>query len=198
MRGVASAIDSARRMPVDGLGGVRGEDRRLMQMTAAILMVLISLMGIGLTIFTLPGVWLAIAFAIGVKALWQQDMFSYGVLGTAIGLAALGEIIEFFASMAGAAKAGASRSGKWGALGGTIVGAIAGSFFLPPIGTVVGAVVGAGLGAMAAERGIANRSWAEAAKSGQGAAVGRFVATLAKIGIAIVVGGMLSVAAFRS
>lgn len=169
-----------------------------MQLSAAILTVLVSLMGIGLTIFTLPGVWLAVAFAIGVKALWQPQMFSYWVLGTAVGLAALGEIIEFFASMAGAAKAGASKPGRWGALVGAILGAIVGSLVLPLVGTVVGAVVGAGVGAMAAERGIANRSWTDAAKSGQGAVIGRFVATLAKIGIAIAVAGLLSVAAFRA
>lgn len=169
-----------------------------MALTAAILTVIVGLLGIVITIFTLPGVWLAIAFAIGVKALWQPEMFSYWVLGTAIGLAALGEIIEFFASVAGAAKAGASKSGKWGALIGAIVGAIVGSLVLPLVGTVVGAVVGAGVGAMSAERGIAKRTWTEAAKSGQGAAVGRFIATLAKIGIAIAVAGLLSVSAFQA
>lgn len=169
-----------------------------MHTTAAILMVLVSLIGIGLTIFTLPGAWVAIAFAIGVKVLWQPQMFSYWALGTVVGLAALGEIIEFLASVAGAAKAGASKSGKWGALIGTLGGAIAGSFVLPPIGTVVGAVLGAGVGAMVAELGIAQRSWADAAKSGQGAAIGRFVATLAKIGITITIAGILSVAAFRA
>lgn len=169
-----------------------------MPITAAILVVVVSLFGVALTIFTLPGVWLAVAFAIGVELLWQEGMFSYWTLGIAIALAGLGEIIEFFASMAGAAKAGASKSGRWGALFGALAGAIVGSFFLPPIGTVIGAVAGAGLGAMLAERGIADRSWKDAAKSGQGAAVGRFIAMIAKIGIAITVATMLSIAAFKA
>ena len=123
-------------------------------------------------------------------------MFSWWTLGACALLAALGELIELAASALGAAKAGGSRAGSCCALGGSIAGAIGGSFFLPPIGTIVGAVLGAGLGAGLGELYFAGKTWNTAAKIGTGAAVGRLVATVCKIGIAVAVAGTLIVTAW--
>jgi hypothetical protein len=47
-----------------------------------------------------------------------------------------------------------------------------------------------------AERHVKNRTWAEAGRSGAGAAIGRLAATLVKVGLAGLVGVVLAVAAF--
>ena len=110
-------------------------------------MTLFSLAGIALAAVTLPGVWLALCVAL-LCNLWQPGMFNWWTLGICAGAGALGEIIELAASALGAKKAGGTRAGALSALGGTLIGAFAGSFFFFPIGTVAGAVLGAGIGAM--------------------------------------------------
>jgi hypothetical protein len=74
-----------------------------------------------------------------------------------------------------------------------LVGAIVGSIVLPIplVGTIVGAVVGAGLGAAYGEMAFAKRPWREAARSGGGAAVGRFASTIIKGGCSVIVAGLL-------
>ena len=156
---------------------------------------LFALAGIALAAVTLPGVWLALCAAL-VCNLWQPGMFSWWTLGVCAGAGALGEVIEFTASAMGAKRAGGTRAGALSALGGTLAGAIVGSFFLFPIGTVAGAVLGAGLGAMAGEKLIAKKGWHAASKIGAGAAAGRLVATIAKVAVAAGVGVALSVAAW--
>jgi len=61
----------------------------------------------------------------------------------------------------------------------------------------VGGVAGAGLGAVVAERGLKGRTWQDSAKAGQGAAVGRLVATALKTLLALVIALVLSVAVIR-
>ena len=154
-----------------------------------------SWVGVVLTLLTLPGMWIALLVAVAVQA-WQPGTFSWWTLGTCCVLAVIGEIVEFAASAAGAAKGGASRRGAIGAIVGSVVGAIAGSFFVPPLGTIAGAVVGAGLAVGWVELALNDRSLAEAAKAGTGAAAGRLLATVAKTAIAAVVAIILCIAAW--
>ncbi len=149
--------------------------------------------GLLLAAVTLPGVWLMLLVAVGVK-LWQPEMLSWWTIGVGLGLALLGEVIEAVASAVGARKFGASAWGAGGSIVGAIVGAVLGTFVpVPVVGTLVGAVVGAGLGALAAERLIKKRSIQEAGKAAAGAAIGRVVATAIKVAIAAAVGLMLVV-----
>jgi uncharacterized protein len=151
--------------------------------TIAIAVPILSLAGIALTGVLLPGTWLIVAVMAGVK-LWQPDMVSWWTLLALVALATLGEGLEFIASALGAAKAGATKHGAIGAMVGALVGAIAGIPFIPPFGPIVGGALGAGLGAILAERSFANKTWKESSKAGAGAAVGRLLATLAKLLIA--------------
>lgn len=144
---------------------------------------LAALAGVGLTLVTLPGMWLAIAVAAACK-LWQGDLLSWWAIGIALGLAVTGEIAELAVSAVGSAKAGGSRRGAIGALAGGIVGAIVGSPFFFPLGTIIGAALGAGLGALLAERLWAGRTWEASIRSGQGAALGRVAATAVKAALA--------------
>ncbi|MCG3122979.1 MAG: hypothetical protein GIKADHBN_01385 [Phycisphaerales bacterium] len=154
-----------------------------------------SLVGIGLTLLTLPGAWLMLAVAAACN-LWQPGMFSWWTIGVLAGIALLAELIEFGASALGAAKTGGTRSGALGSVAGALLGALAGTPFFPPVGTIAGAILGAGLGALIAERGIANRRWRDSAKVAGGAAAGRLVATVVKASAAAAIALVLIVALF--
>lgn len=164
--------------------------------TAATLLVVVSLAGVVLTLLTLPGTWLIVLAALLVK-LWQPLMLPWWVIGTAGGLAVLGEIVEFGASAVGAAKGGASKRGAAGAVVGSLLGALIGSLVPPfPLGTIAGGVLGAGIGTLVVEKGVVLRSWKDAVRSGGGAAAGRLAATLAKTSIACVIAILVSLAGF--
>lgn len=154
-----------------------------------------ALVGVVLTAITLPGTWLTVVAALGVK-LWQPELFPWWVLIVAIGLALVGEAVEFGASAVGAAKGGASRRGALGAMIGSLAGAILGSPIFFPIGTILGAAIGAAVGAIIVERGSANKTWTDASKAGAGAAAGRLVATVAKTALAAGIALLVSIAVF--
>jgi uncharacterized protein YqgC (DUF456 family) len=161
---------------------------------------MMNMIGIALTALTLPGMWVMLLFA--ALAQWWEYwaygtwMFSWWTLGVCGAIALLGEIIEVVASAFGAAKFGGTRWGAVGSIVGTILGAVVGSFFLFPLGTILGAAIGAGGGALLCERHIGKRTWQDATRAGTGAAIGRLAASLVKTGLAITVAIILSVAAF--
>ncbi|MGD9789822.1 MAG: DUF456 domain-containing protein [Phycisphaerales bacterium] len=158
------------------------------------LVILAGIVGIALTALTLPGTWLNILVAL-LCWWWKPDMFSIWTIVVALIIAIAAEAVEFGASALGAAKAGGSRKGQIGSLVGALAGAIVGSFFFFPIGTILGGAIGAGAGAVLAERVWAKRAWNESAKSGQGAAIGRLLATVGKTTLAIILALVLGVAA---
>ena len=166
---------------------------------AAALVTLAGLLGVALTLATLPGTWVAIAAALSLWW-WRPDLYdSWWPVGVSIGLALLAEIIEVFASAAGAARKGGGRAGAIGSVLGALAGAIVGSvllWFLPIIGTVLGAVAGAGLGAFMGERGVTGRSFRDSASIASGAAVGRLMAVVIKGVFALAIALTLAVAAW--
>ena len=103
----------------------------------------------------LPGNWLIVGFAALYAATVNEGAaqgITWEVVTALVVIAALGEVAEFMAGAAGAAKKGGSRRSVVLA----IVGAVAGSFFgavaglpIPLIGPLVGALAGAGFGAFA-------------------------------------------------
>lgn len=163
---------------------------------AASIVILASLLGVLLTALTLPGAWLALVAAV-LCNLWEPGLLAWETIACAFAAALLAEIIEFFASAAGAAKAGGSKRGALGSVVGSLVGAIVGAPFLLLVGALIGAVIGAGVGALIAERGLAGRTWADSARIGRGAAIGRFWASLVKVALAAVVALILSVGVLR-
>lgn len=167
-----------------------------MDIVAGLIVAIAALAGVVLTLLTLPGIWLTLAVALLCWWWMGAAYYSPWTVAAALALGLLAEAVEFFASAAGATRAGGGRSGALGSVVGALIGAIAGSFILPIIGTIAGAVLGAGLGAVAGERGIRGRSWREAARVGQGAMVGRFIALIVKVVLAAAIGVLLTVAAF--
>jgi uncharacterized protein YqgC (DUF456 family) len=87
--------------------------------------------------------------------------------------------VDYVAGIIGAQKYGASKSGIWG----SIIGSLLGLFFFPPFGFLIGALVGA----VAAEM-LIGRKFEEAIKSGFGVLVGTFGGMVAKVFITIAIG----------
>lgn len=124
--------------------------------TWAVLLVLGNLGALAATVMALPGNWVIV----GLTALFAwliHDAAGAGIswytVGALLGLATLGELVEFAAGAAGAARFGGSRRGMVlaivGTLFGSMIGVAAGPFLvpIPLLGSVVAAVGGGALGA---------------------------------------------------
>lgn len=161
--------------------------------------VAVMIMAWWLTLFGLPGNWLIIAAAAAFKYLMAPelgDTLSTGTLVALIGLALLGELLEFIAGAAGMAKGGSKR-GALLAIVGAMVGGIVGTAAIPiPIvGTIVMAAAGAMAGAVAGEI-WKGRHAGVAIEIGKAAFWGRLFGTLAKVMVGAVMIVVASVAAF--
>jgi len=161
----------------------------------ALLLTVANLGGLTATMFALPGNWLIV----GLTALFAWLVHdpagggvSWWVVGAILILAIVGEIVEFAAGAAGAARSGGSRRGMVLAIGGAMAGSIAGvsvvSFVIPipVVGTVLGAVGGGALGAFGgAYLGEAWKGRTEEHRLavGKAALIGRLFGTAGKLGV---------------
>lgn len=157
------------------------------------------------TLLTLPGNWIVVALAAGFAWLFPHEAgrgIGWMTVGFAAALAVAGEIIEFVAGAAGAAKQGASRRAVVlslvGAMAGSIVGMIIGapvpvlgSFVLALVGGAGGAFVGAYVGEM-----WKGRAQDARIAAGQGAFVGRIWGTLGKLACGAVIVTIVTADAF--
>ena len=148
--------------------------------------------------FALPGNWLMVLLtALFAWWKWDQGVFSIYTLVAITVLAVLGEVVEFFAGVGGAKKAGASWLASFAAIAGAIFGAIIGTFTIPiPIlGTLLGACIGAGLATLAVET-LSGKKFDHSLKSGLGAGFGVFLGTGTKFILGIVIWFTIAIAAF--
>jgi uncharacterized protein len=146
------------------------------------------------TAFTLPGNWLIVIFTALYAYFLPEHLaprVSWTIVGVVLGLAVLGEVVEFIAGAAGAAQQGGSRKGIVLAIAGAFLGSLAGAAIaapIPIIGPVLGALGGGAAGAFAGaylgESGT-NRPHAERVAIGKGAFVGRLLGTAGKMVIGI-------------
>ena len=152
-----------------------------------------SLCGVLMTLITLPGVWLMLAVAVAMQWVFPAAPFSWWTIGVCAGVALAGEVFEFVASPP------RQESGRWtsgaSARSSGLVGAIAGTFVVPIIGSLVGAVLGAGIGGLIAERAWAGRPRRTPRRSGEAQAAGRLAASLVKAALTAAIGVALTVAA---
>ncbi len=144
-----------------------------------------TILGLVLVPLGLPGLWVMVAGIVGYG--WLTDFRSVGVatIGVALGLAFLGEIIEWWLGFRFARTFGGSRRSAWGALVGGIVGAVVG-VPVPIVGSVIGALFGSFAGAALFEYSL-SRATGTAVRAGWGAVVGRATAAAAKIALGIVI-----------
>ena len=177
----------------------------------AILLVMAALAAWLSTLLTLPGNWLIAAMAacfawvfpagLAVAEVDSRPGLSWTVVGVLVCLAGLGELVEFLAGSAGAARQGASRRAMAlslvAAMIGSLVGAVMMSPLLPLIGTLLGAVLGGSAGAFGGAylgEWWKGRTAAERVSVGSGALVGRLLGTMAKFLVGAVMVAVLSVA----
>ena len=157
--------------------------------TAIALLLLANTAGVVLTAFQLPGNWL-IAAACGIFAWyrWGDEAWSFGTpaVATVLGLAVLGELLEFVTGALGSASAGGSKRGSILSIPAALAGAIAGSLLIPVpvLGTLAGAAIGGGLGALAGDK-WAGRPWGPAFRAAGGAAVGKITGTVLKLVVGV-------------
>lgn len=106
-----------------------------------IIMTVLLGFGILLTLLGLPGNSFLLILAILYG--WQEDFLhlTYSTLLGLTGAWLIGELLEFFAGVAGAKKENASWRGAFAAFAGMVAGGIAGTFVVPVIGTVIGALL---------------------------------------------------------
>ena len=142
----------------------------------------------------LPGNWLIVflialwCFFTDPEARWHIGIWFVVLF---IALAAIGELIEFAASVLGTRKVGGSKKAATYSVIGSMVGGIAGGFIglpipIPLVGMVIGSVlfacVGAWVGASIGEKWVGSEI-EKSLKVGGAAAAGRFVGTMGKIAL---------------
>ncbi len=142
----------------------------------------------------MPGNW----FMLAIDAIWflftpadSSWHIGWPLLLIFTGLAGLGELIEFGASVLGTQRVGGSKSAATYSIVGSVVGGIAGGFIglpiaIPLVGMVVGSILFACLGAMIGA--LLGEHWQgsqlnKSVRVGGAAFVGRFVGTLSKIAL---------------
>jgi uncharacterized protein len=156
------------------------------------------------SLVTLPGNWIIVGLC-AVFAWLVSPAKGGGITWTTvavlIGLAVLGEVVEFAASAGGAAKQGASKRGVALSMAGAFVGSLAGLFVglpIPIVGQFVMALLGGAAGAFfGAYLGEAwkGRPHEHRVAAGRGAFTGRIWGTVGKLAVGAV---MLVVVAWRA
>jgi uncharacterized protein len=155
------------------------------------------------TLVALPGNWLIVGCSALFAWLFSNDL-NRGITWTTVavlaGLAVLGEIVEFAAGAAGAAKQGASKRGVALAMVGALVGSILGiatGLPIPVLGPFVMALAGGAAGAFfGAYLGEAwkGRPHEERIAVGRGAFTGRIWGTVGKLAVGAI---MLAIVAWN-
>ncbi len=150
----------------------------------AVILILVGIAGVILP--ALPG--LPLVFAGMLLAAWAGDFQQIGwVTLVILGLLTLLSVgVDFFATLVGAKRVGASRK----ALIGAVLGTFAGLFF-GPVGLFAGPFVGALLGELWHGREIG-----QAAKVGLGTWLGILLGTVLKLGLAFAMLGLCAFAWF--
>jgi uncharacterized protein len=186
--------ESAKSPPAKGAspGGCAGERGIGMIYVWAIGLLLANGLAWVSTAFTVPGNWLIVGFTAVYAYLLPPELeprVSWIVVGVALALAVFGELIEFVAGAAGAAKQGGSRRGIVMAIAGAFIGSLVGAAVLSPIpliGPIIGALGGGAFaGAYYGEEGT-GRTQDERIAIGKGAMMGRLLGTAGKLIIGIV------------
>ena len=159
---------------------------------SAVLLLLVSnVLGFAMNLAALPGNWWIVAGT--ALFCWfsrnNEHYVSWYVFGVLVGLAIIGELLEFAAGTAGAAKSGASRRAMALSVVGGIVGSIVGAVFgvpIPVIGSAIAAMLGGAVGAAAGA--AIGEDWKgsdlqSSIQVGSGAFWGRILGTAGKVAV---------------
>ncbi len=150
------------------------------------LMLALLVVGLGVQLMGLPGLWLMAAAAALYELVTPGRYLYPWPLVIILGLCLLAELLEFLAGAGGAAKAGGSKRSMAGGIIGGVVGAIVLSIPVPIIGTIAGVVIGAFAGSTLAQY-TKQRDLEHSTRVGFGAAKGTLVGILLKLSIGTVI-----------
>lgn len=148
-----------------------------------LLLILCFAAGLLLVPFGLPGLWVMAGGVLGYGALTGWGTIGLATIAIVIGLAFLGEAVEWWLGFRYARRYGGSKRAGWGALAGGLVGAVIG-LPVPVVGSILGAFAGAFLGAALLEYTRARQA-GPAVSAGWGAVLGRVAATAAKVALGL-------------
>lgn len=171
----------------------------------ALLLVVASCVAWLLTLVTLPGNWIIAGFAALFAWLLPMEAergITWTTVAVLLGLAVLGEVVEFGASAAGAARQGASKRGVALSMVGAVVGSVLGLMVGTPVlivGPFVMALLGGALGAFGGA--YLGETWkgrpdAERVAVGRGAFAGRIWGTVGKLAVGAIMLAILAWDAF--
>jgi len=162
---------------------------------AVLLLALCCTTGLLLVPLGLPGLWVMAGGVLAYGALTGFRTIGIATMAVVLGLALLGEIVEWWVGFGLTERYGGSRRSGWGALVGGIVGAMVG-VPVPIVGSVIGAFIGAFGGAALFEY-SSSRTPTVAVRAGWGAVLGRAAGAAAKIALGVVIAVIGGFAAVR-
>jgi uncharacterized protein len=157
----------------------------MLDVLAAILLGVCALGGLALIPLGLPGLWVMVLGVVAYGALTEFRGVGVLTIAIAVGLAAIGEVLETWVGFRYAKRYGGSSRAGWGAIIGGLVGAMAG-VPVPVVGSVIGAFLGSFVGAAIFEYTL-SRKTGVAIGAGWGAVWGRAAAGAIKIGLGLVI-----------
>ena len=152
---------------------------------AVLLLALCCIAGLVLVPLGLPGLWVMVGGVLGYGALTGFRTIGVATIAIVLGLAFLGELLEWWVGFGLTERYGGSRRSGWGALVGGIAGAMVG-VPVPIVGSVIGAFTGAFVGAALFEYSV-SRTPGVAVRAGWGAVLGRAAGAAAKIALGVVI-----------
>ena len=152
------------------------------------LFIIVALTGLISHVFGFPGNFIILAASLLLSWYGGFKEVTITVIALLLGLALLGELVEFILGVLGAKKYKSSNKAIIGSIVFGIIGGILGIPFFLGIGAVIGAFLGAFFGAFLVEF-MLEKNVDRAMKSGWGAFIGRLAGTFFKgaIGIAMIV-----------
>jgi uncharacterized protein YqgC (DUF456 family) len=165
------------------------------QTLAVLLLALCLVVGLVLVPLGLPGLWVMVGGVLAYGALTGFRTVGIATMAIVLGLAFLGEIVEWWVGFGLTERYGGSRRSGWGALVGGIVGAMVG-VPVPLVGSVIGAFLGAFAGAALFEYSV-SRATTVAVRAGWGAVLGRAAGAAAKTALGVVIAVIGTFAAVR-
>ncbi len=164
----------------------------MMAFSATVLVSVAAVAAWAVGILGLPGNWILAGLAVACWGLPEPGSMlsiSWVPVVSLLVLAAIGEAIEFLAGALGVKKLGGSNRSTWFALGGSLLGALAGFVVgsgVPVIGNIIASVLGSALGALVGsvygER-TSGKPWEHSLQVGSAAFIGRILGTLGKLAV---------------
>jgi uncharacterized protein YqgC (DUF456 family) len=151
----------------------------------ALICIVLMVLALMLIFLGLPGTWVIV----GLVGVWAGLFAPAGVFGWTfflllIGMAAIGEVVEFAAGYYGTRRFGGSNKGSLGGMIGAIVGGILCAPLFFGFGALLGALGGGFAGCFLLEK-VHGASGKDASRAAMGATLGRFGGFVVKLGIGI-------------